>query len=252
MSLSQPNRWERIETGLIAQSVELLNVSPSLTVGSFNITKQLNLETNMTEPISLSSLNQFAYCPRRCFLIYAENEFTDNIHTQSGTEEHQRVDELHHEIKDGVRVEFALPVWSDKLGLTGRCDVVEFHPDGSVFPVEYKHGKRKQWLNDDLQVAAQAVCLEEMLNISIPNSAIYHIQSKRRREVAIDTTLRQQLYEHISAVQTLLNQTTAPPPLENKKRCSQCSLKSLCEPELLLESEKLAQRMTHLFEVEDV
>ncbi len=124
----------------------------------------------MTDPIPISALNQYAYCPRRCFLIYAENEFADNLHTQSGTEEHERVDQLQHEIKNGVRIEFALPVWSDQYGLTGRCDVVEFHPDGHVFPVEYKHGKRKQWLNDDLQVAAQALCLEEMLGVSIPNA----------------------------------------------------------------------------------
>ena len=206
----------------------------------------------MTEPLSISALNQYAYCPRRCFLIYAENEFADNLHTQTGTEEHQRVDTLLHEIKEKVRIEFALPVWSDKLGLTGRCDVVEFHSDGTVFPIEYKHGKRKQWLNDDLQVAAQALCLEEMLDISIPNAAIYHIQSKRRRELAIDAELREQLLIHIQATQTLLHQNTCPAPVDNKKRCSQCSLESLCEPELLTETYNLNQLSQHLFEVEDL
>jgi CRISPR-associated exonuclease Cas4 len=204
----------------------------------------------MTDPIPISALNQYAYCPRRCFLIYAENEFADNLHTQSGTEEHERVDQLQHEIKKGVRIEFALPVWSDQYGLTGRCDVVEFHADGRVFPVEYKHGKRKQWLNDDLQVAAQALCLEEMLGVSIPNAAIYHIQSKRRRELTLDTGLRQKLIAHIQTVQILLEQTACPEPLADNKRCTQCSLNSLCDPELLTETDNLHTLAKHLFDAD--
>lgn len=204
----------------------------------------------MTEPISISALNQYSYCPRRCFLIYVENEFTDNIHTQAGTAEHERVDTLHHEIKNDIRIEFALPVWSDTYGLTGRCDVVEFHSDGTVFPVEYKHGKRKQWLNDDLQVAAQALCLEEMLDVKIPQAAIYHIQSKRRRELKLDTQLREQLIVHIQATQVLLSQTQCPVPLADKKRCTQCSLNSLCDPEILTQTLTLQQLSQHLFDAD--
>lgn len=208
---------------------------------------------NNTEPpdkIPLSALNQYAYCPRRCYLIHAEGEFTDNIHTQSGTNEHERVVQLAHDIKKGVRVEFALPVWSDQLNITGRCDVVEFHPDGTVFPVEYKHGKRKQWLNDDLQVAAQAMCLEEMLKTHIPMAAIYHIQTRRRREVSIDQTLRNQVVATINAVTSLLNSRLCPPPIEDKKRCPQCSLNELCNPELINEKTRLHQLSAQLFTIE--
>jgi len=210
-------------------------------------------KVNNTEPpdkIPLSALNQYAYCPRRCYLIHAEGEFTDNIHTQSGTNEHERVDQLAHDIKKGVRVEFALPVWSDQLNITGRCDVVEFHPDGMVFPVEYKHGKRKQWLNDDLQVAAQAMCLEEMLKVHIPMAAIYHIQTRRRREVSIDQTLRSQVVATINAVAGLLNSRLCPPPIEDKKRCPQCSLNELCNPELINEKTRLHQLFAQLFTIE--
>lgn len=208
---------------------------------------------NDTEPpdkIPLSALNQYAYCPRRCYLIHAEGEFIDNIHTQSGTLEHERVDQLAHEIKKGVRVEFALPVWSDQLNITGRCDVVEFHPDGTVFPIEYKHGKRKQWLNDDLQVAAQAMCLEEMLKTDIPMAGVYHIQTRRRREVSIDQTLRNQVVTTINAVINLLNGRQCPPPIEDKKRCPQCSLNALCDPELINEKTRLHQLSVQLFTIE--
>ena len=99
------------------------------------------MKTPLPEPpdkIPLSALNQYSYCPRRCYLIHAEGEFTDNIHTESGTREHERVDQLVHDIKKGVRVEFALPVWSGApLHQRACCDVVEFHQDVSVYPVEY-------------------------------------------------------------------------------------------------------------------
>lgn len=211
------------------------------------------MDTPLPEPpdlIPLSALNQYAYCPRRCYLIHAEGEFTDNIHTQSGTLEHERVDQLAHDIKKGVRVEFALPVWSDQLGISGRCDVVEFHPDGTVFPVEYKHGKRKQYLNDDLQVAAQAMCLEEMLKTPIPAAAIYHIQTRRRREVSIDQTLRDQVIATVRAVKDLLNSRLCPPLVEDRKRCPQCSLNELCSPELISEKSRLQQLAAQLFTIE--
>lgn len=204
--------------------------------------------TETFDALPLSALNQYAYCPRRCFLIHAEGEFQDNIHTQAGTEEHERVDTLAHEIKHGVRVEFALPVWSDTLGLSGRCDVVEFHPDGTVFPVEYKHGKKKRWINDDLQLAAQAVCLEEMLAVQIEGGAIYHIQSKRRRDVAMTAALRQELHDTAQALHALFAQTHCPPVTTHKARCEQCSLNPICEPELIELNQILIKQSSHLFE----
>lgn len=119
-------------------------------------------------PINVSALNQYAYCPRRCGLIYLDGEFEDNLHTSRGNLEHERVDRIsHHNTQDGIRVEFALSIWSDKFGLIGKCDAVEFWPDGIVYPVEYKHGPRHAWINDDMQLAAQALCLEEMTGQTI-------------------------------------------------------------------------------------
>ncbi len=202
------------------------------------------------ESIPISALNQYAYCPRRCYLIHVEGEFTDNIHTQSGTREHERVDQLAHEIKSGVRVEFALPVWSERLAITGRCDVVEFHPDGTVYPVEYKHGRRRQWLNDDLQLAAQAMCLEEMLAVAIARGAIYHQKSRRRREVSIDGNLRHSVIDAIAAVKNLFASKQCPVPTENKKRCQECSLNVLCNPELVNNKIRLKALTEQLFTVE--
>ncbi len=200
------------------------------------------------DAINISALNQYGYCPRRCGLIYLEGEFEDNIHTARGHAEHERVDRVAHEAgREGSRVEFALPVWSDQLGLAGRCDVVEFWPDGTVFPVEYKHGRKKKRANDDLQLAAQALCLEEMLCRPVPNGAIYHTSSRRRREVQIGPALRQLVEQTVAAIRSMLTSAKLPPPV-NDGRCRECSLKDICQPEPLAEQSLQAVLRAELFD----
>lgn len=185
----------------------------------------------MDEPINISALNQFAYCPRRFALIYLEAEFQNNVHTQRGNAEHERVDRVAHTTsRSGARVEYALPVWSERLGLIGKCDVVEFWQDGTVYPVEYKHGPRRAWVNDDLQLAAQAMCLEEMLGVQIQKSAIFHAASKRRREVEIDGLLRSNVSQALVDIRSCLLSQQIPPPTFEIQRCRECSLKDICQP----------------------
>ena len=199
------------------------------------------------DPIPLSALNHYAYCPRRCGLIHIEGEFTDNIHTARGNAEHERVDRSAYETaKSGARLEFALPVWSDRVGLIGKCDVVEFWPDGTVYPVEYKHGARKQWLNDDLQLAGQALCLEEMLGRPVPEGAIYHAGSRRRRKIAVTAELRERVHATAHAVRTLLVDGRLPPPV-NDARCRQCSLNEICAPAALAAKRLQAELAVDLF-----
>lgn len=185
-----------------------------------------------TDPIPLSALNHWAYCPRRCCLIQLEGEFADNVHTARGTAEHGRADEGRREISGDRRMETALPVWSDRLGLVGKCDVVEFLADETPYPVEYKHGARKKWINDDIQLAAQAICLEEMTGKAVPFGSIYHASSRRRRVVAITAELRQAVETCVAEVRAALREQHLPPPL-NDKRCRECSLADLCQPEAL-------------------
>lgn len=202
------------------------------------------------EPIFVSALNQYDYCPRRCALIFMDGEFEDNIHTQRGSAEHDRADQTFHVCDtEGVRLEYALPVWSRRLGLSGRCDVVEFHPDGIVYPVEYKHGTRRKWLNDDLQLAAQVLCLEEMLNISIERGAIFHKGSQHRREVEFTPELRRKVEETASAIHALLATDHLPPPINNQ-RCPECSLKNICMPAVVAEKERGRKASKSLFLLE--
>lgn len=183
------------------------------------------------EPVNVSALNQYAYCHRRCALIYLENEFEDNRHTAYGNAEHARVDQMAHASnREGARVEYALPIWSDRLGLIGKGDVVEFWPDGTIYPVEYKHGAKKQHDNDDLQLAAQALCLEEMFGRPIRQGAIFHAKSKRRREVVFTSQLRAATEQTVASIRQMLASRTVPQPLNNETRCRECSLIDLCQP----------------------
>ncbi len=207
------------------------------------------LLNDSAEVIALSALNQYSYCPRRCALIFMDHEFVDNIHTQQGTAEHERADQTFHACNsEGVRLEYALPVWSRHLGLSGRCDVVEFHPDGTVYPVEYKHGKKHTWLNDDLQLAAQALCLEEMLNVSIERGAIFHKGSMHRREVTFTQELRKHVEETTAEIHDLLASGHLPPPINNQ-RCPECSLKESCLPAVVSDKARNRKAARGLFEI---
>jgi CRISPR-associated exonuclease Cas4 len=202
------------------------------------------------EPINVSALNQFAYCPRRCALIYLESEFSDNVHTSRGNAEHERVDRVAHTTsKDGARVEYALPIWSERLGLIGKCDVVEFWPDGAIYPVEYKHGTKKQRENDDLQLAAQAMCLEEMFGRAVGRGAIFHAKSKRRRELIVDAALKARLEQVIASIRGMLSQEKLPPPVSDS-RCLQCSMREICQPEALARVGCEHGLLTRLFDPE--
>ncbi len=197
--------------------------------------------------INVSALNQYTYCPRRCGLIYLENEFSDNIHTARGNVEHERVDQSGWiTTQEGARAEYTLPVWSQRLGLIGKCDVVEFWQDGSIYPVEYKHGTRKQRLNDDLQLVAQALCLEEMTGKVITHGAIYHHGSRRRREVAITPALRRLVEDTVTAIRAMLASGKLPPPADDA-RCKECSLNDICQPHALGERGKLQRLQEGLF-----
>ncbi|WP_233224604.1 CRISPR-associated protein Cas4 [Thiomonas sp. X19] len=202
------------------------------------------------DPVPLSALQHWVYCPRQCGLIHLEQAFEDNIHTARGQAVHRLVDAPGYEIKAGVKVERSLPLWSDRLGLIGKADLVEFHADGTVFPVEFKHGRKRQKTHDDIQLAAQAMCLEDMLGRPVPLGAIYHASSHRRREVAITPALRELVIDTAEAIRAMLRAGVLPLPVFDA-RCRECSLKDICQPEALTAVRVQRELRAHLFEVED-
>ena len=189
------------------------------------------------EPTPLSALQHWAYCPRQCGLIHLEQAFDDNVHTLRGQAVHAAVDRPGFEVRRGLRVERALPLFSDRLGLIGKADTVEFEPDGTPYPVEYKHGSRHKAAAiaacDDLQLAAQALCLEEMTGHAVVEGALFYATSKRRRVVSIDGPLREQVAQTATAVRAMLASERLPAPTADVRRCQACSLRDRCQPEAL-------------------
>lgn len=206
------------------------------------------------DPIPLSALQHWCYCPRQCALIHIEQVFEDNLFTQRGQALHKRVDDPGFELRDGLRIERALPLFSDRLGLIGKADVVEFLPDGTPYPVEYKHGSRHKRADiaacDDVQLAAQALCLEEMFGKPVPEGALYYASSRRRRMVTVDAALRAKTMAAIAGVRDLLAGGITPPPLADE-HCRACSLRDLCQPDAVQANPTRTAALAHLFEPED-
>lgn len=203
------------------------------------------------EPIMLSALQHYSYCPRQCALIHQEQSFDDNEFTLRGQRAHRRVDSGEISVEDDVRVARSLPLYSERLGLTGRADVVEFLVDGTPYPVEYKQGRRHRREHDDIQLAAQAICLEEMTGHEVPEGAIYHHRSKHRRVVKITPELRQRVEQITQAVRAMLASKTLPPPAKDPALCRACSLREICQPELVGAGRRIHELAERLFDVGD-
>jgi CRISPR-associated exonuclease Cas4 len=201
------------------------------------------------DPILISALEYYSYCPRQCALIYIEQTFDENIYTMRGNAIHERVDQVASEIQDGMRVERALPLWSHHLGLIGKADIVEFHGE-TPYPVEYKHGPRREREHDDIQLCAYAICLEEMTGKVVPRGAIYHHTSRRRREVIFNQALRAKVTETVSAIRQMLTDSVMPPPV-NDARCKHCSLLESCMPAVIGERKRADAVRKSLFQIND-
>lgn len=186
------------------------------------------------DPLPLSALQHWAYCPRQCGLIHLEQAFDDNLHTRRGQAVHEQVDQPGVELRQGLRIERALPIWHDALGLIGKADVVEFERDGTPYPVEYKHGSRHKAADiaacDDLQLAAQAVCLESMTGHAVHEGALYYASSKRRRVVPITDALRHRVAQTAAEVRAMLAAGRLPDVTADVRRCKGCSLRDRCQP----------------------
>jgi CRISPR-associated exonuclease Cas4 len=200
------------------------------------------------ETFPLSLLNDFLFCPRRAALKELEGQRSSNVHTLIGDLAHEHADLPGYQVAKGVKLLRALPVWSERLGLSGKCDIVERQADGAMVPVEYKKSKRRVFDNDDVQLCAQALCLEEIFNLPIALGAVFHAASKRRREVQFTPALRCVTEDAITAVHDLFASGDVPHAIL-KPACEGCSLKPICLPEITSIPPRLAATEAQLFQV---
>ncbi|MCF8053808.1 MAG: CRISPR-associated protein Cas4 [Deltaproteobacteria bacterium] len=188
------------------------------------------------ELISISALAHYSYCPRRCALIHIEQAWEENLFTAQGRLMHERAHSETRETRGNITTARGLPLRSLRLGLVDKADVVEFHRQpasvAQPFPVEYKRGKPKVESCDKIQLCAQAMCLEEMLNVAVLDGAIFYGTTNRRFDVAFDDLLRRETEETARATHALLDAGVTPPP-EHRKSCESCSLLHGCFPKAL-------------------
>jgi CRISPR-associated exonuclease Cas4 len=177
--------------------------------------------------VPISALEHYSYCQRQCALIHVEQTFEENLFTIRGRLAHERVDAADKEIARGVRVLRGVPLWSERHRLRGKADVVEMRLDGP-YPVEYKVGHRRG-RHADLQLCAQALCLEEMLDVQVQKGAIFYHAARRRHEVSIDQALRDETVSAIDGIRTMLLAQSLP-TAPNDARCPSCSLIDACLP----------------------
>ena len=190
----------------------------------------------MPEKIPISALQHWLYCPRQCALIHLERAWAENHFTAQGRVMHERCHKPGHESRPGVRITRSLPVASEGMGLTGVCDVVEFHTDGTVLPVEYKRGKPKAHRADEVQVCAQAMCLEEMRSLpagAIQRACLYYGEHRRRHDVFLDAELRSLTAATAARLHAMFDSAITPEADYDPKRCDACSLIDICQPKAL-------------------
>lgn len=199
--------------------------------------------------VPISALEHHAYCARQAGLILLEDTFDDDAATVRGTLLHERVHTPGHETRRGVRTLRALPVWHDGLGLTGVCDVVELHDDGTVLPVEHKSGRYRAGGPADLQVAAQAICLEAMFATEVPLGVIYSAADRRRHDVPIDDALRTAVAETTAAVRAITTGESLPPAPADR-RCRRCSLAEACMPGVLAGTRRYRTALAAVFDAD--
>lgn len=184
--------------------------------------------------IQLSALQHLVFCERQCALIHIEQIWSENVFTAEGRIMHEKVDTADRESRGNIRIDYSVPLRSFRLGLIGKADVVEFHKQGEKwipFPVEYKRGKPKIDDCDKVQLCAQAICLEEMMNVEIPEGALFYGQTRRREDVVFDRNLRMETEDAAKKVHKLI-ESGITPKAEYSKKCERCSLVELCLPKL--------------------
>jgi CRISPR-associated exonuclease Cas4 len=210
---------------------------------------------NYTEDdlLPLSGLQHLLFCERQCALIHVEQMWDENLFTAEGRIMHERIHEASRESRGDVRIEFGMPLRSLRLGLIGKADVVEFHRKSASqnakstewlpFPIEYKRGKPKKDNCDKVQLCAQALCLEEMLDVEIPCGALFYGKTLRRIDVNFDNTLRQETENAANRLHKLIKSGKTPNPVYTTK-CKSCSFFHVCLPKTIEKRHSVKQYLS--------
>ena len=190
--------------------------------------------------VPISALQHMLYCPRQCALIHNEQQWAENQFTAEGRVLHERTDSGGHERRGDVTTARSVPLRSLRLGVSGIADVVEMRAS-RPYPVEYKRGRPKAHRSDEVQLCAQAMCLEEMLGSRVPEGALFYGKNRRRKVIAFDTALRALTEDVAADTRQMLADGKTPAPEYEPRKCDACSLKDVCQPRRLRHANNVHQ-----------
>ena len=197
--------------------------------------------------VPISALQHFLYCPRQCALIHLEQIWTESAHTAQGRLLHERVDVPRAKARRGVRTVTAMPLNFPAVGLHGVADVVEIESTVNgdrVVPVEFKRGRPKLHRADEVQLCAQALCLEHMLGRPVVEGALFYGATRRRQVVSFDEELRKLTVSVTESVRAMFLSMQTPTAAYDAKRCDRCSLLADCRPQMLAQRHRVVDWMT--------
>lgn len=215
----------------------------------------------------LSGIQHMAFCERQWALIHIEQAWAESVLTVEGKHIHERTDNpFEDETRKDLRVVRAMPVVSEKLGLRGVADVVEFYKVGDSIegitvrlkdrkgwwcpcPVEYKRGRPKPDDRDTVQLCAQAIALEEMMRVTIASGFLYYAQTKHRTEIVFDQKLRDRVQDLADKMHRVFSEGKTP-KAQTGKHCSLCSLKEICQPDLTLHHRSVQKYLARMSDLE--
>ena len=195
------------------------------------------------QTLYLSRLQHYLFCPRQFALIELECAWEENSFTAEGQVMHEKVNSGGHDTRGNIKTVRTLRLGHEALGLEGVADVVEYHTDESgqqtPFPIEYKRGKPKSHRADEVQLCAQALCLEDMHNCTVSKGALFYGKTRRRHEVDFDDELRQITLDAINDCRYIIESGHTPKPTYSTSKCRNCSLKDICHPKIFNKNAKV-------------
>lgn len=194
------------------------------------------------QTLYLSRLQHYLFCPRQFALIELECAWEENLFTAEGQVMHEKVNSGSHDTRGNIKTVRTLRLGHEALGLEGVADVVEYHTDESgqqtPFPIEYKRGKPKSHRADEVQLCAQALCLEDMHGCIVPRGALFYGKTRRRHNVNFDDELRQITLDAINDCRHIIESGQTPKPIYSTSKCRNCSLKDICHPKIFNKNAK--------------
>ncbi|WP_068088961.1 CRISPR-associated protein Cas4 [Polycladidibacter stylochi] len=207
--------------------------------------------SSRSDAIAISALQHWQFCPRQYGLIHLDQIWEENRFTAEGRLLHENVDQRSSENRSGLRLLRSVELTSARYGLYGVADMVELH-GGLPFPVEYKRGKPKAHRADEVQLCAQALCLEEQFGCNLPEGALYYGKTRRRMTVMLDVELRNLTLATIEDIRNCRKHGVVPPPHYEKQRCDNCSLLQQCLPRVLSKKRNIKAWLKAQIQAEDV